>query len=428
MPGEDEDTFPALSERSNIVVIADEAHRTQYGFEAKLKMGRMLRSTLGPAVVSMVAENGQKAANDGQALQVAEPAAEYITRYQVGYAQHLRDALPNATFVAFTGTPVSSEDRDTRAVFGDYIHVYDMQQAKEDGATVAIYFESRLAKLSLKQDDLPLIDDEVDELAEDEEEDQQAKLKSKWAALEKVVGAEPRIASVAADLVAHFEERNKAQTGKAMVVAMSREICVHLYNEIIKLRPDWHDTDPEQGTIKIVMTGSASDKALLQPHIYNGQTKKRLEKRFKDPADPLRLVIVRDMWLTGFDAPCVHTLYVDKPMKGHNLMQAIARVNRVFKDKQGGLVVDYIGIANELRSALKEYTNSKGRGRPTVDAAEAYAVLAEKLDILRGQLHGYDYSDFLTASHKRLAGAANHVLGLKDGKKLRIQPVDATVW
>jgi type I restriction enzyme R subunit len=401
MPGEDEDIYPVLSERSNIVVIADEAHRTQYGFEAKLKIGRNLQLT------------ATDAANDCTVLQAAEPSMIY----QVGYAQHLRDALPNATFVAFTGTPVSSEDRDTRAVFGDYIHVYDMQQAKEDGATVAIYFESRLAKLSLKQEDLPLIDDEVDELAEDEEEDQQAKLKSKWAALEKVVGAEPRIASVAADLVAHFEERNKAQTGKAMVVAMSREICVHLYNEIVKQRPDWHDADPEKGAIKIVMTGSASDKALLQPHIYNGQTKKRLEKRFKDPADPLRLVIVRDMWLTGFDAPCVHTLYVDKPMKGHNLMQAIARVNRVFKDKQGGLVVDYIGIANELRSALKEYTNSKGRGRPTVDAAEAYAVLAEKLDILRGQLHGYDYGDFLTASHKRLAGAANHILGLKDGKK-----------
>ena len=401
MPGEDEDIYPVLSERSNIVVIADEAHRTQYGFEAKLKIGRNLQLT------------ATNAANDCTVLQAAEPSMIY----QVGYAQHLRDALPNATFVAFTGTPVSSEDRDTRAVFGDYIHVYDMQQAKEDGATVAIYFESRLAKLSLKQEDLPLIDDEVDELAEDEEEDQQAKLKSKWAALEKVVGAEPRIASVAADLVAHFEERNKAQTGKAMVVAMSREICVHLYNEIVKQRPDWHDADPEKGAIKIVMTGSASDKALLQPHIYNGQTKKRLEKRFKDPADPLRLVIVRDMWLTGFDAPCVHTLYVDKPMKGHNLMQAIARVNRVFKDKQGGLVVDYIGIANELRSALKEYTNSKGRGRPTVDAAEAYAVLAEKIDILRGQLHGYDYSDFLTASHKRLAGAANHILGLKDGKK-----------
>ena len=401
MPGEDEDVFPVLSERHNIVVIADEAHRTQYGFEAKLKMGRFSGST------------ATGAANDAQALMAAEPTA----MYQVGYAQHLRDALPNATFVAFTGTPVSSEDRDTRAVFGDYIHVYDMQQAKEDGATVAIYFESRLAKLSLKQDELPQIDDEVDELAEDEEDSQKAQLKSKWAALEKVVGAEPRIASVAADLVAHFEERNKAQTGKAMVVAMSREICVHLYNEIVKLRPEWHDVDTEKGAIKIVMTGSASDKALLRPHIYSGQVKKRLEKRFKDPADPLRLVIVRDMWLTGFDAPCVHTLYVDKPMKGHNLMQAIARVNRVFRDKQGGLVVDYIGIANELRSALKEYTASNGRGRPTVDAAEAYAVLEEKLDILRGMLHGFDYSDFLTTGHKRLAGAANHVLGQRDGKK-----------
>ncbi|MCX4156302.1 MULTISPECIES: type I restriction endonuclease subunit R [Paraburkholderia] len=381
MPGEDEDTFPVLSDRNNIVVIADEAHRTQYGFEAQLK---------------------------------GKPGQE---KYQVGYAQHLRDALPNATFVAFTGTPVSSEDRDTRAVFGEYIHVYDMQQAKEDGATVAIYFESRLAKLSLKAGDLPHIDAEVDELAEDEEESQQAKLKSRWAALEKVVGAEPRVAAVATDLVAHFEERNKAQNGKAMVVAMSREICVHLYDEIVKQRPEWHDPDPEKGAIKIVMTGSASDKALLRPHIYSGQVKKRLEKRFKDPADPLRIVIVRDMWLTGFDAPCVHTLYVDKPMKGHNLMQAIARVNRVFKDKQGGLVVDYIGIANELKSALKEYTASNGRGRPTVDAAEAYSVLAEKLDILRGMLHGYDYSGFLTGGHKCLAGAANHVLGVKDGKK-----------
>jgi len=397
MPGEDEDSFPVLSARHNIVVIADEAHRTQYGFEAKLKTVKAPKA----------------AANDGQALLAAEPTSTY----QVGYAQHLRDALPNATFVAFTGTPVSSEDRDTRAVFGDYIHVYDMQQAKEDGATVAIYFESRLAKLALKQEELPHIDAEVDELAEDEEESQQARLKSRWAALEKIVGAEPRIASVAADLVAHFEERNQAQSGKAMVVAMSREICVHLYNEIVRVRPDWHDPDPEKGAIKIVMTGSASDKALLRPHIYSAQVKKRLEKRFKDPADPLRLVIVRDMWLTGFDAPCVHTLYVDKPMKGHNLMQAIARVNRVFKDKQGGLVVDYIGIANELRSALKEYTASNGRGRPTVDVREAYAVLEEKLDVLRALLHGFDYSDFLTTGHKRLAGAANHVLGQKDGKR-----------
>jgi len=232
-----------------------------------------------------------------------------------------------------------------------------------------------------------------------------------------VVGAEPRIQSVAADLVAHFEERNQAQSGKAMVVAMSREICVHLYDAIIALRPEWHDEDPEKGAVKIVMTGSASDKALLRPHIYPSQVKKRLEKRFKDPKDPLQLVIVRDMWLTGFDAPCVHTLYVDKPMKGHNLMQAIARVNRVFKDKQGGLVVDYIGIANELKAALKEYTASKGRGRPTVDAHEAYAVLEEKLDVLRSLLHGFDYSDYLTGGHKLLAGAANHVLGLEDGKK-----------
>lgn len=403
MPGEDEDTFPTLSERNNIVVIADEAHRTQYGFEAKLKPVRSTKFSTG-------------AANDATVLQAADSASEQAFAYQVGYAQHLRDALPNATFVAFTGTPVSSEDRDTRAVFGDYIHVYDMQQAKEDGATVAIYFESRLAKLGLKESELAQLDEDVDELAEDEEEGNQAKLKSKWAALEKIVGAEPRVARVAADLVSHFEERLKAQDGKAMVVAMSREICVHLYNEIIKLRPEWHDADPKKGVIKIIMTGSASDKALLRPHIYSGQVKKDLEKRFKNPTDPLKMVIVRDMWLTGFDAPCVHTLYVDKPMKGHNLMQAIARVNRVFKDKQGGLVVDYIGIANELKSALKEYTASKGRGRPTVDAAEAYAVLAEKIDILRGMLHGYDYSDFLTSGHKRLAGAANFVLGQKDGK------------
>lgn len=395
-PGADEDRFPLLSDRHNIVVIADEAHRTQYGFEAKLRERKL------PPAANVV----------------QEARAPYLTSsYQVGFAQHLRDALPNATFVAFTGTPVASEDRDTRAVFGDYIHIYDMQQAKEDGATVAIYYESRLAKLRLKEDALPQIDDEVDELAEDEEEDQQSRLKSKWAALEKIVGADPRIQQVAADLVAHFEQRQQAQRGKAMVVAMSREICVHLYDAIRALRPDWHDDDPEKGAIKIVMTGSSSDKALLRPHVYTKQVKKRLEKRFKDPADPLQLVIVRDMWLTGFDAPCVHTLYVDKPMKGHNLMQAIARVNRVFRDKQGGLVVDYIGIANELKAALREYTASNGRGKPTVDAAEAWALLEEKLDILRGLLHGFDYSDFATGGHKLLAGAANHVLGQKDGKK-----------
>jgi type I restriction enzyme R subunit len=302
-------------------------------------------------------------------------------------------------------------------VFGDYIHIYDMQQARDDGATVAIYYESRLAKLGLKESELPDIDAEVDELAEDEEEDQQAILKSRWAALESIVGAEPRIQQVAADLVTHFEERSKVQSGKAMIVAMSREICVHLYNAIIALRPDWHDDDPERGAIKVVMTGSASDKPLLRPHIYSKQVKKRLEKRFKDPEDPFRLVIVRDMWLTGFDAPCVHTMYVDKPMKGHNLMQAIARVNRVFRDKQGGLVVDYIGIANDLKQALKEYTASKGRGRPTVDAHEAYAVLAEKMDVLHAMLHGFDYSEFITGGHRILAKTANHVLGIKEGKK-----------
>ena len=404
MPGADEDHFPMLSDRHNIVVIADEAHRTQYGFEAKLKTRKLSASALSVSV--SVPKNA-----------VEDASSYYLSRYQVGYAQHLRDALPNATFVAFTGTPVSAEDRDTRAVFGDYIHIYDMQQARDDGATVPIYFESRLAKLGLKAESLPDIDAEVDELAEDEEDDQQAKLKSRWAALESIVGAEPRIQQVAADLVAHFEERSKAQTGKAMIVAMSRDISVHLYNAIIALRPEWHDDDPEKGVIKVVMTGSASDKPLLRPHIYSKQVKKRLEKRFKDPEDPMRLVIVRDMWLTGFDAPCVHTMYIDKPMKGHNLMQAIARVNRVFRDKQGGLVVDYIGIASDLKQALKEYTASKGRGRPTVDAHEAYAVLAEKLDILQALLHGFDYSDFLTGGHKTLAKTANHVLGIKEGKK-----------
>ena len=415
MPGEDEDTFPVLSQRRNIVVIADEAHRTQYGFEAKLKT-RKVKDGASPAVAYSTGDG----ANLASTADFAPP--EYTAKYQAGYAQHLRDALPQATFVAFTGTPVSSADRDTRSVFGDYIHVYDMQQAQEDGATVAIYYESRLAKLGLNESELTHLDEEVDELAEDEEESLQAKLKSRWAALEKVVGAEPRIASVAADLVAHFEERNNTQDGKAMVVAMSRDICAHLYNEITKLRPGWHSDDPEKGAIKIVMTGSASDKALLRPHVYSSQTKKRLEKRFKDPRDELKLVIVRDMWLTGFDAPCVHTLYVDKPMKGHNLMQAIARVNRVFKDKQGGLVVDYIGIGEDLKAAMKEYTASKGRGKPTVDAREALAVLLEKLDVLQAMLHGFDYSGFLTGGHKTLAGAANYVLGLKsdkerDGKK-----------
>ena len=382
---EGENEHPLLNGRHNIVVMSDEAHRSQYGLKAKL-------------------------GNDGT--------------YKFGYAKHMRDALKNAAFIGFTGTPISSEDKDTRAVFGDYVSIYDIQDAVDDGATVPIYYESRLAKLDINQTEIEELSDQVDEVVEDEEDvGNREKTKSEWSRLEKLVGATPRLKQIAADLVAHFEARTEATAGKGMIVTMSREICVHLYNEIIALRPDWHDPDPEKGKIKIVMTGSASDKPLLQPHIYNKQVKKRLEKRFKDVNDPLQLVIVRDMWLTGFDAPCTHTMYIDKPMKGHNLMQAIARVNRVFKDKQGGLVVDYIGIANELKQALKTYTDAKGKGEPTLRAEEAYAVLAEKMDAIRGMFAktneqvGMDLSAYETQAHRLIIPAANYVLSLKDGKK-----------
>ncbi|QQN38940.1 type I restriction endonuclease subunit R [Acinetobacter sp. CS-2] len=380
-----ESEHPLLNGRHNIVVMSDEAHRSQYGLKAKLS-------------------------NDGT--------------YKFGYAKHMRDALKNAAFIGFTGTPISSEDKDTRAVFGDYVSIYDIQDAVDDGATVPIYYESRLAKLDINQTEIEDLSDQVDEVVEDEEDvGNREKTKSEWSRLEKLVGASARLKQIAADLVAHFEARTEATAGKGMIVTMSREICVHLYNEIIALRPDWHDPDPEKGKIKIVMTGSASDKPLLQPHIYNKQVKKRLEKRFKDVNDPLQLVIVRDMWLTGFDAPCTHTMYIDKPMKGHNLMQAIARVNRVFKDKQGGLVVDYIGIANELKQALKTYTDAKGKGEPTLRAEEAYAVLAEKMDAIRGMFAktneqvGMDLSAYETQAHRLIIPAANYVLSLKDGKK-----------
>ena len=376
---------PLLNGRHNIVVMSDEAHRSQYGLKAKLS-------------------------NDGT--------------YKFGYAKHMRDALKNAAFIGFTGTPISSEDKDTRAVFGDYVSIYDIQDAVEDGATVPIYYESRLAKLDINKAEIEELSDQVDEVVEDEEDvGSREKTKGEWSRLEKLVGATPRLKQIAADLVTHFEARTEATAGKGMIVTMSREICVHLYNEIIALRPDWHDDDPKKGKIKIVMTGSASDKPLLQPHIYNKQVKKSLEKRFKDVNDPLQLVIVRDMWLTGFDAPCTHTMYIDKPMKGHNLMQAIARVNRVFKDKQGGLVVDYIGIANELKQALKTYTDAKGKGEPTLRAEEAYAVLAEKMDAIRGMFAkttdqtGLDLSSYETQAHRLIIPAANYVLSLKDGKK-----------
>lgn len=385
-PMDGEDTFPLLSDRQNIVVICDEAHRSQYGFATEFR---------------------KRKNEDGSETLVATQ----------GLANHLRTALPNATFVAFTGTPISSDDRDTRAVFGDYVHIYDIEQAVKDGATVPIYYESRLAKLELKPEDTPTLDAEVEELTEDEEDSSAAKTLRRWAALEKLVGAKPRLEKVAADLVAHFEDRNASMPGKAMVVAMSREICVHLYDAIIALRPDWHDTDPKMGALKVIMTGSASDKAFLQPHIYTKEIKKDLEKRFKSPEDPLKLVIVRDMWLTGFDAPCVHTMYVDKPMKSHNLMQAIARVNRVFKEKPGGLVVDYIGIATELKHALLEYTQSQGKGRPTIDIHEAFRVFIEKMSTLRSLMHGYDYRGFRTQALALLGGACNQILGLEDGKK-----------
>ncbi|MBS7326102.1 MAG: type I restriction endonuclease subunit R, partial [Thiopseudomonas sp.] len=380
-----ENAHPILNGRHNIVVISDEAHRSQYGLKATLKA-------------------------DGS--------------YQFGYAKHMRDALPNAAFIGFTGTPIANEDKDTRAVFGDYVSIYDIQDAVDDGATVPIYYESRLAKLDINRDLIDELSDQVEDVVEDEEDiGQREKTKGEWSRLEKLVGSGPRLKQVAADLVEHFETRSALIEGKAMIVAMSRDICAQLYNEIVALRPEWHDTDPEKGAIKVVMTGSAADKPLLQPHIYNKQTKKRLEKRFKNVNDPLKLVIVRDMWLTGFDAPICHTMYVDKPMKGHNLMQAIARVNRVFKNKPGGLVVDYIGIANELKQALKTYADAKGRGEPTHSTEEAYAILLEKLDVIHGmfaktpQSPGFDYSAFATDALKLLVPAANYVLGLDDGKK-----------
>lgn len=383
---DEESAFPALSNRSNIVVIADEAHRTQYGLNASID---------------------QKTGD---------------VRY--GFAYYLHQAFPKASFIAFTGTPISMLDRDTRGVFGDYIDIYDMKRAQEDGATVPILYESRLAKLDLPEDQKPLLDEQVEELTEDEEESERARTQSRWAALEKVVGAEPRLKQIAADLVRHFEERQIASAkagagkGKAMVVCMGRDICVRLYNEIIKLKPEWHSEDPSKGVLKVIMTGSSSDKKELQPHIYPKLVKKDLEKRFKDPDDDFQMAIVRDMWLTGFDAPSLHTIYIDKPMRGHSLMQAIARVNRVFKTKPGGLVVDYIGIGHELKAALKEYTESGAEGDLFNEASErALPAVQENIDRIRGMMHGFDYQDFETESITLLPGAADHILGLGEERK-----------
>lgn len=377
----DEDKFPVLTDRHNIVVIADEAHRTQYGFKAKI---------------------------DGES-----GAIKY------GLAKSLRDALPNATFLAFTGTPISQDDRDTQAVFGEYVSIYDIQQAVDDGATVPIYYESRLAKINLDHTALPTIDDEVEDILESETADEREKerAKSQWSALEAIVGTDARLQEVAEDLIKHYETRSQTQPGKAMVVAMSRDICVRLYDKIIELRPEWHSDDHMQGAIKVVMTASASDKAYLQPHHTNKAQKKDLEKRFKNPEDPLTIVIVRDMWLTGFDAPCLATMYIDKPMQGANLAQAIARVNRVFKDKPGGLVVDYIGIAPQLKEALATYSAARGKGRPTIDSSEALRILKEKIQVARDLLHPVDWSGFRKNALLLIPECLDHVLEQEDGKR-----------
>ncbi len=394
---DDEDEHPLLCDRSNVVVISDEAHRSQYGLKARLK-------------------------------QIKDKETGEVTgaKYVFGYAKHMRDALPHASFIGFTGTPIDKEDKDTRGVFGDYVSIYDIQDAVDDGATVPIYYESRLVKIDINRAQIDELNKEVEEVIEDEEDvAAREKTKGRWAELTKLVGAEPRLQQIAADMVEHFEKRTASIDGKAMFVGMSRQICVDLFAEIIKLRPDWAGTkitsdegkevgyNHEDGAIRIIMTGSATDKADLQQHVFTQRQKKRLEKRFKDPDDELKIVIVRDMWLTGFDAPCCHTMYVDKPMSGHNLMQAIARVNRVFKDKTGGVVVDYIGIASELKHALKIYTDAKGKGQPTLKSEEALKVLHEKMDAVRGLFHGFDYSEYRTKALELLPPAANHVLGLE---------------
>ncbi len=361
-----------LSLRRNIVVIADEAHRSQYDFID-------------------------------------------------GFARHMRDALPNAAFIGFTGTPIELTDKNTRAVFGDYISVYDIQRAVEDKATVPIYYESRLAKLELDEAERPRIDPEFEEVTEGEEIERKEKLKTKWAQLEAIVGAEKRLKLVAADIVAHFEERLEAMDGKAMVVCMSRRICVELYREIMALRPAWHHDEDERGMIKVVMTGSASDPVDWQLHIRNKLRREALANRFRESGDPFKIVLVRDMWLTGFDAPSLHTMYVDKPMRGHGLMQAIARVNRVFRDKPGGLVVDYLGLAHELKQALATYTESGGTGRTAINQEEAVAVMLEKYEVCCGLLYGFDWSKWVTGTPAERLGllppAQEHILAQPEGKE-----------
>lgn len=373
--GED---FPKLSDRRNIVVIADEAHRSQYDFID-------------------------------------------------GFARHIRDALPNASFIGFTGTPIEKADRNTPAVFGNYISIYDIQRAVEDGATVRIYYEARLAKLELKEEERPRIDPEFEEVTEGEEQTIKEKLKRKWAQLEAMVGTEKRISLVAKDIIDHFERRLEVMDGKGMVVCMSRRICVDVYNAIIKLRTEWHSDNDEKGFLKIVMTGSASDPVEWQQHIRNKSRREKLANNFrKKPEHPFKLVIVRDMWLTGFDAPCLHTMYIDKPMRGHGLMQAIARVNRVFKDKPGGLVVDYLGIADDLKKALSDYTE-RDRDMTGIPQEEAVALMLEKYEVVLSMFHGFEYSRFFPDSPAEqltiIKEAMEYILSQDDGKNRYMQSV-----
>ena len=377
-PEERGDTYPTLSERRNIAVIADEAHRSQYDFVD-------------------------------------------------GFARHMRDALPNASFVGFTGTPIELEDANTRAVFGDYISIYDIQRSVEDGATVPIHYESRLAKLVLDREEQPTIDPDFEEATEGEEIERKERLKTKWAQLEAVVGAGNRVKQIAQDIVDHFEQRLEALDGKAMVVCMSRRICLDLYPELVRLRPGWHDADDAKGSMKVVMTGSASDPPEWQQHIRNKPRREALANRFRDADDPFRVVLVRDMWLTGFDAPSLHTMYVDKPMRGHGLMQAIARVNRVFRDKPGGLVVDYLGLANDLRQALVTYTESGGTGRTAINKEEAVALMLEKHEVCCALFHGFDWSKWTTGMPAERLGlipaAQEHILAHENGKDRCLQAV-----
>lgn len=390
------DTAALLTDRANVVVIADEAHRSQYGFEARFAD-----------------------------VKDADTGAVTDKRLTYGFAKYLRDALPNATFVGFTGTPLETDDRSTRQVFGEYVSIYDIQDAVRDKATVPIMFESRLARLSLTPDEeeIASLNQRVDEVLEDEEDTvRRENKKATWTRLENLVGAGPRLKQVAADILRHYDERDDVfWVGKAMIVGMSRRICVDLYDELVRQRPEWASgDDPATGALKVVMTGSAADGPAFQKHLHGASARKLLERRFKDPADPLRVVIVRDMWLTGFDVPCLHTLYVDKPMRGHSLMQAIARVNRVFGNKTGGLVVDYIGLAAELKRALGDYIQSGGKvspdgtGQPATDAAEALKILLGHLNAARGILSKFNYKDFRTRALWLLPDAADYLLGLPE--------------